>query len=164
MVLFFSMLFNVQGFANLACPEGLARHLRFSANVVTEARLPEGPRRARAAGRVEDWRVGLGRCLCSLLTRPFVCECHNISSLPRFQPPPPQTGHADFPHPAFGQGFMRSPTKNYASALLTGPIPTSVRDRYQGSVISPVPAFCAWRITTGGADDGRDYPLPDRPC
>jgi len=25
-------------------------------------------------GRVEDWRAGLGRCLCSLLPRPFGCE------------------------------------------------------------------------------------------
>ena len=38
-------------------------------------------------GRVEDWRAGLGRSLCSLLSRPFVCECHTISSVPRFQPP-----------------------------------------------------------------------------
>jgi hypothetical protein len=29
-------------------------------------------------GRVEDWRAGLGRCSCSLLSRPFVCECHSI--------------------------------------------------------------------------------------
>jgi arylsulfatase A-like enzyme len=32
--------------------------------------------------RVEDWRVGVGRILCSPLTRPFVCECHNISTMP----------------------------------------------------------------------------------
>ena len=36
--------------------------------------------------RVEDWRAGVGRSLCSLLTRPFVCECHSISTMPRFQP------------------------------------------------------------------------------
>jgi hypothetical protein len=41
--------------------------------------------------RVEDWRAGLGRCLCSLLSRPFVCECHIISTVPRFQSPPRQT-------------------------------------------------------------------------
>ena len=34
-------------------------------------------------GRVEDWRAGWGR---------------NISTLPRFQPPPRRTQHADFPH------------------------------------------------------------------
>src|SRR5208337_4182168 len=39
-------------------------------------------------GRVGDWRAGLGRSLCSLLTRSFVCECHTISTVPRFQPPP----------------------------------------------------------------------------
>src|ERR1035437_8939443 len=32
-------------------------------------------------GRVEDWRAGLGRSLCSLLPRPFVCECHTISTM-----------------------------------------------------------------------------------
>jgi hypothetical protein len=49
-------------------------------------------------GRVEDWRAGLGRSLCSPLSRPFVCGCHTISTVPRFQPPPRRTQHADFPH------------------------------------------------------------------
>src|SRR5262245_27012474 len=49
-------------------------------------------------GRVGDWRAGLGRSLCSLLPRPFGCECHSISTMPRFQPPPRRTQHADFPH------------------------------------------------------------------
>jgi hypothetical protein len=48
-------------------------------------------------GRVEDWRAGLGRCSCSLLSRPFVCECHSISAMPRFQSPPRRTQRADFP-------------------------------------------------------------------
>jgi Transposase len=47
-------------------------------------------------GRVEDWRAGVGRSLCSLLSRPFVCECHSISTMPRFQPPPRRTQRADF--------------------------------------------------------------------
>ena len=34
----------------------------------------------------------------SLLARSFVCECHTISAVPRFQPPPRRTQHADFPH------------------------------------------------------------------
>ena len=46
--------------------------------------------------RVEDWRAGLGRSSCSLLARSFVCECHTISTMPRFQPPPRRTQHADF--------------------------------------------------------------------
>jgi hypothetical protein len=49
-------------------------------------------------GRVEDWRACLGRCSCCLLSRPFVCECHNISTVLRFQPPPRRTQRADFPH------------------------------------------------------------------
>ena len=36
--------------------------------------------------------------MCSLLARSFVCECHTISTVPRFQPPPRRTQHADFPH------------------------------------------------------------------
>jgi hypothetical protein len=41
--------------------------------------------------RVGDWRAGLDRSSCSLLPRPFVCECHTISTMPRFQPPPRRT-------------------------------------------------------------------------
>jgi len=51
--------------------------------------------------RVEDWRVGVGRILYSLLTRPSVCECHNISAIPRLQSQARQTQHVDFPHYAF---------------------------------------------------------------
>src|SRR5271157_1917946 len=53
---------------------------------------------APLTGRVGDWRAGLGRSSCSLLARSFVCECHTISTMPRFQPPPRRTQHADFPH------------------------------------------------------------------
>src|SRR6267142_726917 len=44
------------------------------------------------------WRAGLGRSLGSLLSRPFVCECPTISTMPRFQSPPRRTQRADFPH------------------------------------------------------------------
>ena len=54
------------------------------------------------AGRVEDWRAGLGRSLCSRLSRPFVCECHNISTMPTF--PVPATSNAACGFPA-----LRSP-------------------------------------------------------
>jgi hypothetical protein len=50
------------------------------------------------SGRVENWRAGLGRSLCSLLSCSFVRKCHNISSMPRFQLPPRRTQRADFPH------------------------------------------------------------------
>ena len=33
------------------------------------------------------WRGGLGRSLFSLLARPFVCECHKISTMLRFHIP-----------------------------------------------------------------------------
>ena len=42
------------------------------------------PRRQR---RVEMWRGGVGRCLCSLLARSFVCGCHIISTMLRFHIP-----------------------------------------------------------------------------
>ena len=58
----------------------------------------EGLSASPPSGRVGDWRAGLGRSLCSLLARSFVCECHTISTVPRFQPPPRRTQHADFPH------------------------------------------------------------------
>jgi hypothetical protein len=38
-------------------------------------------------GRVEMWRGGLGRSLYSLFARPFVCECHKISTMLRFHTP-----------------------------------------------------------------------------
>ena len=69
--------------------------------------------RALGLNRVEDWRAGLGRSLCSLLSRPFVCECHTISTMPRFQPPPRRTQRADFL-------ALRSPVC-FASRLM-GPI------------------------------------------
>src|ERR1700682_4233056 len=49
-------------------------------------------------GRVEDWRAGLGRSLGSLLSRPFVCECPTISTVPRLQSPPRRTQLTDFPY------------------------------------------------------------------
>ncbi len=49
-------------------------------------------------GRVGDWRAGLGGSLCSLLARSFGCECHTLSAMPRFQPGPRRTQHADFSH------------------------------------------------------------------
>ena len=42
---------------------------------------------ARINSRVEVWRGGLGRCLCSLLARSFVCGCHIISTMLRFHTP-----------------------------------------------------------------------------
>jgi hypothetical protein len=49
--------------------------------------------------RVEDWRAGLGRSSCSLLTRPFVCECHSISTMLTF--PIPATSNASHGFPAY---------------------------------------------------------------
>ena len=57
---------------------------------------PAGLHHQPLAGRVGDWRAGLGRSLCSPLTRSFVCECHIISTMPRFQPPPRRTQRAIF--------------------------------------------------------------------
>jgi len=58
--------------------------------------------------RIENLRVDVGRILCFPLTRPFVCECHNISTMPRFQSPPRQTQHTVFLHYAYTRpgGFI----------------------------------------------------------
>src|SRR5271157_968475 len=65
---------------------------------VGRATSPSGADIRSYGGRVGDWRAGLGRCSCSPLARTFVRECHIISTMPRFQPPPRRTQHADFPH------------------------------------------------------------------
>ena len=49
--------------------------------------------------RVEDWRAGLGRSSCSLLARPFVCECHSISTMLTF--PIPATSNVAHGFPAY---------------------------------------------------------------
>src|SRR5271165_6117761 len=66
--------------------------------VVERLRLFRLKRAIDAYAQTVDWRAGLGRSLCSVLARSFVCECHTISAVPRFQPPPRRTQHADFPH------------------------------------------------------------------
>jgi hypothetical protein len=49
-------------------------------------------------GRVEDWRTGLGRCLCSPLPRPFGCEVSQHLDRATFPVPPRRTQRADCPH------------------------------------------------------------------
>ena len=74
-----------------ACRDGRVEDGRGSLGHAAALRFP-----SPLIGRVEDWRAGVGRSLCSLLSRPFVCECHTISTIPRFQPPPRRTQRADF--------------------------------------------------------------------
>ena len=66
--------------------------------------------------RVEDWRAGLGRSSCSLLARPFVCECHSISTMLTF--PIPATSNVAHGFPAytlflstFLKGDLRGPQR-----------------------------------------------------
>src|SRR5262245_38184490 len=65
-------------------PFAFERRLQLALSLLSSRLTP--PVQGPGGGRVEDWRAGLGRCSCSLLTRPFVCECHN--------------NHAAFPVPA----------------------------------------------------------------
>ena len=58
-----------------------ASELRLEHTIRPEGRPPK-PR-----SRVEVWRGGLGRCLCSLLARSFGCGCHIISTMLRFHTP-----------------------------------------------------------------------------
>ena len=64
-------------------------------------------------GRVEMWRGGLRFCLS--VAAPFVWRCLNSLTITPFPHPAHQTGHADFPHPAFGQNITPSPTARYVS-------------------------------------------------
>ncbi len=61
-------------------------------------------------GRVEMWR-GSSRFGLSVAA-PFVWRCPSNLAVTPFPHPPHQTGQADFPHPAFGQDFMLSPTES----------------------------------------------------
>src|SRR5258708_1302394 len=73
--------------------------------------------RSPPISRVEDWRAGLGRSLGSPLSRPFVCECPTISTMPRFHPPPRRPQHADFPPSA--RNSKSTPSKFSACDLLS---------------------------------------------
>jgi len=49
---------------------------------ITSSKHAAPPLTDKEFGRVKDWRVGLGRSLCCLLSRPFVCECHTNMQRP----------------------------------------------------------------------------------
>ena len=53
----------------------------------------------------------------------FVCRCLNSCTVLRFHTPARQTGRADFPHPAFGQELMRSPTERCGHTSGVEPAP-----------------------------------------
>ena len=113
-------------------------------------------------GRVERWCGGLGFGITLCLGFP-VCVLISVCHAP-FPPPAHQTGRADFPHPAFGQGITFSPTRScaFVCSIASGQVfGTGIR---QGSVKSPDPAPCAWRTTTGEADGGHDCPPWRRLC
>src|ERR1035437_7353073 len=100
-------------------------HSKHKSELTLRSSRPEEFHLQALPGRVEDWRAGVGRSLYSLLPRPFVCECHTISTMPRFQPPPRRTQHADFL-------ALRSPVC-FASRLM-GPI---LPGRLSTSVANP---------------------------
>jgi hypothetical protein len=57
--------------------------VRFLMRSLSARSIIDGQKRCR----VEEWRGSLGRCLCSLLARPFVGGCHIISTMLRFHSP-----------------------------------------------------------------------------
>jgi hypothetical protein len=87
-------LHTLRGWASAQVPATVFSMAMWSERVSRPVEFHHQP----LAGRVGDWRAGLGRSLCSPLTRSFVCECHNISTMPRFQPPPRRTQRANFWH------------------------------------------------------------------
>ena len=58
--------------------------------------------------RVRMWRGGLRFGLS--VPAPFVWRCLNSRTITPFPHPSHQTGHAELPHPAFGQDLTPSPT------------------------------------------------------
>ena len=84
--------------------------------------LRHGTRPVAASGAI---RSGRSRILCSvesttgavaigvasLLTAPFGSRCPTSNTMAPFPVAAHRTGHADFPHPALGQGIMLSPTE-----------------------------------------------------
>ena len=80
-------------------------------------------------GRVEMWRSGLRFRLA--VAAPFVWRCLNSLTITPFPHPAHQTGHADFPHPAFGQNITPSPTAHYAPGKIDARDVTSRRGTRQ---------------------------------
>ena len=105
----------------------------------------------RITGRVGDWRAGLGRSSCSLLARSFVCECHTISTMPRFQPPPRRTQHADFL-------ALRSPAC-FAPRLM-GPILPPVDAQVAASRSNNAPSPSSFPRRVAGCDGAASWPWP----
>jgi hypothetical protein len=82
------------GQQRLATSDRRAAHEALAISIVADQTLiplkvrPANDLTVRAAEHV---RAGINRI------RPFVCECHSISTMPRFQSPPRRTQRADFP-------------------------------------------------------------------
>jgi hypothetical protein len=80
-----------------------------------------------------------------------------------FPHPAHQTGHADFQHPAFGQGLMRSHTRGHACAPPSSPNQPARRTR-QASADRRSYELCVSDAATDGADTeraGRSVGTPD---
>ena len=75
----------------------------------------------------------------------------------RFHAPPHQTGRADFPHPAFGQGLMCSPTGHCDLTSVAGRGPTVDASIRQGIVNILDLASCACDTTIDEAFLGHGY-------
>src|SRR4029077_3378848 len=86
----------------LECGEGLRRNAPLAPVIRDAASRPVEFHHQPLSGRVEDWRAGLGRCLCSPLPRPFGCEVSQ--HLDRAMFPVPATSNAACGFPA-----LRSP-------------------------------------------------------
>ena len=124
---------------------------------------PKGFRLRPLSGRVGDWRAGLGRSLCSLLARSFVCECHTISAVPRFQPPPRRTQHADFPHCAL---LFASPQGlwDLSAFALTYILRLRSCKSMDAFIISSLPSLWSETLQTAGLLRSTGVTPPQRYC
>ena len=114
--------------------------------------------------RVEMWRGGLGCEWCSLLARPFVCECYHISTMLRFHIPLIKPNVRFSRIRISDKELTLSPTESYGSwhSIELGSIDhISIG---QGIVMCPVLVFCVCDITIDGAVCRHGYPRLRRLC
>ena len=87
--------------------------------------------RGRCLGRVEVWR---GCCRPNIsVSAPFVWRCLTGPTLAPFPHPARQTGHADFPHPAFSRPVRPSLSAGQRAAVGRSSGRASRRDTRSGS-------------------------------
>ena len=79
-------------------------------------------RMTNLTSRVESRRSSYRLKFVFTVSHPFVCECHNITTIPILPTPPRQTVHAVFPHTAYRQSSSQAFTVHQPNAYFEGSI------------------------------------------